>query len=298
MSRRLTRKALTDAERDARRKADRDRLDDAARALLTSDGWQRWIRVRATSVSRYSVGNQLLIGIDCHYRGITPTYVAGFRAFLDLNRCVRKGEKAIKILAPCVVKPRDDDDNGEKRIFFRTVPVWDVSLTDPLPGKDPVPLESPSQPLTGDSHAHLIRPLTALAAELGFTVEIGELPEHGPGGWCDPQAKQIVVAAGAGNAQVRTLVHEVAHGIGIGYSDYGREQAEVLVDCVTYVVCSSVGLNVGGESIPYVAGWGEDGALDAIRKYAMTIDTVARRIEDALEPTEVETVDGVHTISA
>jgi hypothetical protein len=56
----------------------------------------------------------------------------------------------------------------------------------------------------------------------------------------------------------------------------------VLVDCVTYVVCSSAGLDVGGESIPYVAGWGEDGALDAIREYAETIDDIARRIEDAL----------------
>jgi hypothetical protein len=33
-----------------------------------------------------------------------------------------------------------------------------------------------------------------------------------------------------------------------------------------------------------VAGWGEDGALDAIRDYAETIDTIARRIEDALDP--------------
>ena len=56
----------------------------------------------------------------------------------------------------------------------------------------------------------------------------------------------------------------------------------MLVDCVTYVVCSSVGLDVGGESIPYIAGWGEDGALDAIREYAETIDAIARRIEDAL----------------
>ena len=56
----------------------------------------------------------------------------------------------------------------------------------------------------------------------------------------------------------------------------------MLVDCVTYVVCSSAGLDVGGESIPYIAGWGEDGALDAIREYAETIDTIARRIEDAL----------------
>jgi hypothetical protein len=51
---------------------------------------------------------------------------------------------------------------------------------------------------------------------------------------------------------------------------------------VTYVVCSSAGLDVSGESIPYIAGWGEDGALDAIREYAQTIDAIARRIEDAL----------------
>ena len=66
------------------------------------------------------------------------------------------------------------------------------------------------------------------------------------------------------------------------------------------MVCS-VGLDVGGESIPYVAGWGEDGALDAIRDYAQTIDTIARRIEDAIAPaaapaadapSELETVAG------
>jgi len=51
---------------------------------------------------------------------------------------------------------------------------------------------------------------------------------------------------------------------------------------VTYCVLGSLGLDVAGESIPYIAGWGEDGALGAIREYAQTIDTNARRIEDAL----------------
>jgi hypothetical protein len=37
-------------------------------------------------------------------------------------------------------------------------------------------------------------------------------------------------------------------------------------------------------SYRYIAGWGEDGALDAIREYAQTIDTIARRIEDTLDP--------------
>jgi hypothetical protein len=34
--------------------------------------------------------------------------------------------------------------------------------------------------------------------------------------------------------------------------------------------------------VPYVAGWGESGELDAIRGYAETIDEIVRRIEDSL----------------
>ena len=289
MARRFNRKPLTDEERDARRQADRERIEQAARALLTSDGWQRWIRVRASNgLSRYSLGNQMLIAIDCHARGITPTYVAGFRAFLDLNRCVRKGEKAIRILAPVAVKQRDEhgEETGEKKVFFRTVPVFDVSMTDPLarqgarPAHAAVAADHRRQPPPPDRPAD--RPRRASSAT---RVEIRDLPDDGPGGWCDPKRKQIVVATGPANRQVRTLVHELAHAHGLGYEQYGREQAEVLVDCVTYCVLGSVGLDVGGESIPYIAGWGEDGALDAIREYAQTIDTIARRIEDALDPT-------------
>jgi hypothetical protein len=115
-------------------------------------------------------------------------------------------------------------------------------------------------------------------------VSIRDLPDDGPRGWCDPQRREIVVATGPANRQVRTLIHEVSHAHGLHYADLGRERCEVLVDCVTYVCCASVHLDVGGQSIPYVAGWGEDGALDAIREYAQTIDTIARRIEDALAP--------------
>jgi hypothetical protein len=286
MARRFNRRPLTNEERDARRQADRERIEQAARALLTSEGWQRWIKVRATNgLSRYSLRNQWLIAIECHARGITPTYVAGYRAFLGLNRCVRKGEKAIRILAPVAVKERDDagEETGEKRIFFRTVPVFDLQMTDVLPGMEAVPLTPPAQPIEGDSHAHLISPLLALARDLSYRVEIRDLPADGPGGWCDPKRHEIVVATGPANRQVRTLVHELAHALGVGYDQYGRDKAEVLVDCVTYCVLGSAGLDVGGESIPYIAGWGEDCALDAIREYAQTIDTIAQRIEDAFE---------------
>jgi len=134
---------LTEPERAERRQADRDRLEQAARALLSSEGWQRWVRVRSTNgLSRYSFHNQLLIAMQCP----DATYVAGFRAFLELNRCVRKGERGIRILAPMSVRTRDngaarrhgkDDDEQAKRTVFRAVAVFDVSQTEALPGTNP-----------------------------------------------------------------------------------------------------------------------------------------------------------------
>ncbi|MFL5912916.1 MAG: hypothetical protein ACJ768_20410 [Gaiellaceae bacterium] len=45
---------------------------------------------------------------------------------------------------------------------------------------------------------------------------------------------------------------------------------------------SGAGLDTSGESIPYVAGWGEDGALEAIQQVAELIDSIVLRIEVAL----------------
>jgi hypothetical protein len=289
----MSRRNLTDAERAERRQADRDRLEQAARALLSSEGWQRWVRVRSTNgLSRYSFGNQLLIAMQRP----DATYVAGFRAFLELNRCVRKGERAIRILAPMSLRDRDkeaDKAEGSKggeqprRTVFRAVSVFDVSQTDALPGKAPVPLELPSQPIHGDTHAHLLTPLTQLAADVGYTVERQRL-DGSADGWCDSHKREIVINDELpANAQVRVLVHEIAHALGVGYSGYGRRRAEVLVDTVTFIVCGAVGLDTSGSSVPYVAGWGESGELAAIRSYAETIDQIARRIEDSLRPHEV-----------
>jgi N-terminal domain of anti-restriction factor ArdC len=279
---------FTEAERAERRQADRDRLEQAARALLSSDGWQRWVRVRSTNgLSRYSFGNQLLIAMQCP----DATYVAGFRAFLQLNRCVRKGERAIRILAPMSVRTREhgaalhesgDDDEQRRRTVFRAVSVFDASQTEALPGTEPVSLEAPCQSIQGDTHAHLLPALDQLAGELGYSVARRSL--DGPAdGWCDSHKHEIVINDELpANAQVRVLVHEIAHALGVGYSDYGRRRAEVLVDTVTFIVCGAVGLDTSGSTVPYVAGWGESGELDAIRGYAETIDEIARRIEDSL----------------
>ena len=193
MARRLNRNPLSDAERDARRKADRDRIEQAARALLTTDGWQRWIKVRASNgLARYSVGNQMILAIEAYRRGINLSYVAGFRGWLQLNRVPRKGE-GIRILAPITVKDRNEhgEETGGKRVFFKTVTVWDVSGTDPIPGTEPVPPTPPAEPITGDSHQHLIAPLIAHAAELGYTVEIRTSPSTAPAAGATPTANRL-----------------------------------------------------------------------------------------------------------
>jgi hypothetical protein len=279
---------LTEAERDERRKGQREKLEQACRELLTSEGWQRWVRVRATNGlgGRYSFHNQCLLASQARARGVELRYVTGFRSFLTLGRAVRKGEKALWILAPMLVKqPEDQDGGGEpageepRRIFFRAVPVFDVSQTGEIPGAEVVPLSPPSQPIDGDSHARLIGPLQQHAGTLDYRVEHRALTPGGPEGWCDHERKLIVIGAGPANRKVRILVHELAHAHGITYTGYSRHQAEVLVDTITHIVLSQAGLDVGGETLPYIAGWGETGALDSIAQYAQTIDTIARQLE-------------------
>jgi hypothetical protein len=274
---------LSEHERAERRRQDRERLQRAAEELLWSEGWARWVRVRAMFHS-YSASNCMLLATQCHERGIVPTRIAGFRTWLKLGRCVRKGEVALRILAPVTVKQRDehDEESGERRVFFKTAFVFDVSQTEIRDGAETVALEPPSEPLTGDSHAYLLRPLQAFAESLGYSVSF-ETIEGSAGGWCDPKLKRIVIDAGvAANARVRTLIHETARALGVDYQRYSRSQAEMIVDTVTLLAASGVGLRVEGETVPHVAGWGESGALEAVTEFAETIDRVARQIEDVL----------------
>jgi antirestriction protein ArdC len=280
----MTRRRLTDAERDERRAANQRKANESVQALLTTDGWQRWVRTRARNgLSRYSLGNQLMIA----HQDPDASYVAGFHAWLDLGYCVRKGEHAIAIMAPHRRKKDADDD--DQPVYFRAVPVFDRAQVDALPDRDPTPLEPPCEPVTGDSHEALIAPLIQHAGELGYTVRWVELNVDGADGWCDHNAKEIVLRDGMpANAQVRTLAHEIAHGYGISYAEYTRGQAEVIVDTVAYIVCATVGLDVSGESIPYIAGWGDTNAADHARKFADVIHEIAKEIETAVADVDLE----------
>ena len=82
------------------------RLDAGASAILTSDQFTGWLRLLA-KLHTYSFGNVLLI----YSQMPDASMVAGYRAWQAMGRQVRKGEMAIKILAPIVAR-RDRDHDG------------------------------------------------------------------------------------------------------------------------------------------------------------------------------------------
>jgi N-terminal domain of anti-restriction factor ArdC len=185
----------------------------------------------------------MLLALDFHLRGIELEPVAGFRVWLKLGRCVRKGEQGIRIAAR--VTPKKGEPGAEhtepqldkRPVRFTTVSVFGLSQTDALPGVEQLPLEPPGEPLTGDSHAHLLEPLGELATALGYTVTFEELA-GATGGWCDAHAKRIVVdSSQAANGQVRVLVHELVHALGVNYQTHARPQAEVIVDTAIFSSC-------------------------------------------------------------
>ena len=286
---------LTEAERAERRRRERERLEQATAELLTSDGWRRWLRARSV-LHGYSLQNTLLIAQQCHARGIEPTYVAGFRAWLRLGRVVRKGETGLRIWAPMRIKVRDEngEEGEERKLRFRSATVFDVSQTEPLPGVEPTPLSPPgADGLGGDSHADLLPALERFAADSGYSVSWVDQLSGGAKGRCHGRTRSLEVLAGLpANDRVQVLIHELCHmlvrerGELSGFS-YGLE--EVVVESATFIACASVGLATDVESVPYIAGWarGEEPA-EVVRVAAEAIDELARLIEDAIAPREGE----------
>ena len=130
MSTTYRRRSMSEAEREQRRNAERERVKEAAEQLLTSEGWQRWVRARSM-FRRYSAHNTMLLALDFHLRGIDPEPVAGFRVWLKLGRCVRKGEHGIRISARVAPKKAERDaeqtepQRDKRPVRFTTVSVFD-----------------------------------------------------------------------------------------------------------------------------------------------------------------------------
>src|SRR3954452_7425941 len=121
---------VTDVERSARREADRQKAQDAVEALKTSEGWKQWLALRRR-FHAYSLANQLLIALQKP----DATRVAGFRMWLKLGYCVRRGERALRIWMP--IPPSKEaferweaegaDPAAKPRTRFKLGPVFDRS---------------------------------------------------------------------------------------------------------------------------------------------------------------------------
>jgi hypothetical protein len=90
------------------------------------------------------------------------------------------------------------------------------------------------------------------------------------------------------------LLHEGAHVQFAAEQDGGtaaqRDEApprfsyaeeECIVETAGHVASSALGLDTSGEAVPYVAGWGEAGALDAVGRAAERVDRIAGWLEMA-----------------
>ncbi len=80
---------------DQRRADDRERLGSAAEQLLSSEGWQRWVRVRSRNgLARYSVSNQLLIATAASRRRSSPVSRRGWSSAIASARVRRRSESS------------------------------------------------------------------------------------------------------------------------------------------------------------------------------------------------------------
>src|SRR5689334_391913 len=77
-----------------------EKLTASVAALTSSEAWGRMLTV-AARFHRYSPNNVLLITVQRP----DATLVAGYRAWSQLGRHVRRGERGIAILAPVIRRP-------------------------------------------------------------------------------------------------------------------------------------------------------------------------------------------------
>jgi hypothetical protein len=150
---------------------------------------------------------------------------------------------------------------------------------------EPAPLDPPRAPIEGDSHARLLEPLEACAGGLGYTVcyrQLGHVE-----GLCDRRTRRISVAERlSANGRVAVLAHELAHALVGREAGLAKQLEELVVEAVAYVVCAGAGLDTGPDSVPYIAGWAGDDALKQLERTAELIDSLARCIEEAINPAE------------
>ncbi|MFC1982417.1 ArdC family protein [Chloroflexota bacterium] len=232
----------------------------------------------------YSIGNLMLITLQKP----DATRVAGYATWKELGRYVRKGEKGIAILAPCmppkqtkVVEPEDEEDEEMVEIrplYFKVVHVFDISQTE---GRELPEVEVPT--LTGETDEELFNGALNLVSLQGLDVSFESRPYQDPAIKGMYSGKTIWVKSEESRAQqLKTLLHEMAHYFSEGVFRMPRRNAETIAESVAFIVGAHFGFDSGVRSFPYVALWAQDKKV--LEQNLADIRKVSTRIINALEP--------------
>ena len=279
-----------------------DRLETGIQELFESERYKAYLTTMSKFHS-YSFNNTLLIAMQ------GGQLVAGYNKWRDdFHRNVKKGEKAIKILAPAPFKAKKEvqklDAQGRPVMgkdgkpvtevqeiqvpAFKIVSVFDVSQTEgePLPS---IGVEE----LTGsvERYGEFFK-----ALEQTSPVPIGfeDIPS-GSHGYYHLTEKRIAIQEGMSELQtLKTAIHEIAHSKlhAIDPEATAIEQAdrpdsrtrEVQAESVAYAVCQHYGLDTSDYSFGYVAGWSSGKDLKELKASLETIRATAHEL--------ITTIDG------
>jgi antirestriction protein ArdC len=234
------------------------------------------------------------------------TQVAGFRAWQQRGRQVRKGQKAIRIYgySSRTVTETDPDTGDEETRKVPTFPilsVFDHSQTDPIEGH-PQP-EEIAQLLTGADPDAIYDRVAAIMTARGWTVTREAIASSANGYTTTDGSHRIVVdAALEPAAAAKTMIHEAAHALMhapdlIGPEarrDLHRGRMEVEAESVAYVLAGMLGLDTSAYSVGYIAGWAA-GDLEQVTATANAVLTAVHELADALDETAAAESDGEDT---
>ncbi len=271
-----------------------EKLSAEVKTLSSSDDWKRYLGFQSW-FRRYSANNVLLIALQCPH----ATAVAGYRTWQKAGRQVKKGEKSIKILAPIVRKFRVEETNDagdveeteKKSLYFRAVPVFDVSQTE----GPPLPVAQRCELLTGNEAAAEVafESLKGFAESLGYTVEDEGLAD-GHNGYVSFTEKRIAIrSANPALQRTKTLAHEIGHALLHSTPEASKDithnttdYREVEAESVAFCVMNAYGIDSGSYSFGYVATW-SGGDAKKVQHCAARIQKAVCQILDAVLPEDL-----------
>src|SRR5262249_33196817 len=199
---------------------------------------------------RYSLHNVLLIASQ----NPNASYVAGLRTWNELGRFVKKGEKAIMILAPIVRKVENSEEREEISrpiLGFRAAYVFDISQTD---GKELPRIGA----VEGDPRECGDR-LRRFASAQGIAVEYSD--EIAPARGMSHGGRITLLPGQSVAEEFSTLAHELAHELlhrDNRRASTTRRVREIEAEATAFVICQAVGLETGSAASDYIQLWNGD----------------------------------------